>query len=85
MLVLVTWLSSLCCFVAPYEGHVELIPGEPRPLFISDPVLCQLDRAPCMCGSKESVVKFIWLGLLSGETRNVPILKSRYSLDQEAN
>ncbi|KAG7238815.1 hypothetical protein INR49_030359 [Caranx melampygus] len=29
MLVLVTWLSALCCFVAPYEGHVELI-LEPR-------------------------------------------------------
>ena len=59
---LVTWLSTLCCFVVPSEGHVELIHGEPHPLFISDPVLCQLDGAPCMCGSRESVVKIylIW-------------------------
>lgn len=57
--VLVTWSSALCCFAAPFEDHVELIYGEPHTLFISDPVLCQLDRAPCMCGSRESVVKFI--------------------------
>lgn len=41
----VTWSSALCCFVALFEGfHAELILGEPHPLFISDPVLCQLDR-----------------------------------------
>lgn len=79
MPVLVTWSSALCCFVALFDSHVELILGELHPLFISDPVLCQLDRAPCMCGSTESVVKFIWVGLLSG-VPNVPILKSCYTL-----
>lgn len=57
MPVLVPWSPALCCFVAPFEGHVELIHGGPRPLFISDPVLCQLDGAPCVCGSRESVEK----------------------------
>lgn len=42
------WLCALCCFVAPFEGHVEVIHGELRLLFISDPVLCQLDvLRPC--------------------------------------
>ena len=45
-------------------------------------VLCQLDRTPCMCGSRESLVKFIWIGFLSG-VPNVAILKSCHSLVQE--
>lgn len=83
MPVLVTWSSALCCFVALSEGHVELILGEPHPLFISDPMLCQLDRTPSMCGSRESFVKFIWIGRLS-RVPNVPILKNLWCFGSRA-
>lgn len=39
MPALVTWPSALCCFVAPFEGHVELIHGEPI-LFSSHTLCC---------------------------------------------
>lgn len=73
MPVLATRSATLCCFVAPFEGHVDLIHVEPRSLFIFDPMLCQLDRAPCTC--RGSAVTFIWLGPFSG-VPNVPTLKS---------
>lgn len=48
----VCWMPALV--YCSFEGHVELIPGEPHPLFISDPVLCQLDGAPVpVCGPGE--------------------------------
>lgn len=70
--VQVRTVRCLCCFVAPFEGHVDLIHVEPRSLFIFDPMLCQLDRAPCTC--RGSAVTFIWLGPFSG-VPNVPTLK----------
>lgn len=39
------YTGLVCCPVE--QGHVELILGEPHPLFIPDPVLCQLDRICC--------------------------------------